>query len=100
MMEEKQKRELYEGYLAMQHNPCWQWLYGETARRVDYLAQRLRQAADWPQYCRLCGELAALEALCGQIAFIAAGFREPAEANDQEGRDADGDEFWPVAGGV
>lgn len=100
-MNQEQEREIYEGYVAMRHNPCWRWLYKETARRRAYLAQRLRQAADWPDYCALRGRLEALDALLGQVASIAAGFREPAQGiHDAKGGDADGNDLRPADGGL
>ena len=92
MMEEKQKRELYEGYLAMQHNPCWQWLSGEWQRRRDYACLRLRQAADWAEYCAIRSELAALEGMAARLRSIPAAFA----ADSLREEEKDGNELWPV----
>lgn len=84
-MDAERERELFEGYQAMQHNPCWQWLKSEVLRRRDYAALRLRQAEDWPDFCALRGELQALEAMPALIAEV----RAPFESKNTEVKEDD-----------
>lgn len=72
-MDKPVDRELYEGYLAMRHNACWQWLAGELAQKREYFIQALLQAGSWEACCRAQGALQLAQSLLGQIAMIQEG---------------------------
>ena len=74
--EKEQERELYEGYLAMRCNPCWQWLEQGVLRRRDYLRDRLLQAENWTDYCAIRGQLEAMNSMLNEISIVASNFQE------------------------
>ena len=88
-MDEERLRELRLALYTLRGNAFWLWLRRTMVQRLDYLEQRLRQAANWEEHCFTGGQLDAVEQLLKQIAEI-----------ENSGKDGERDEFHTVNGGL
>ena len=62
-MMQPEQRAIYEAYLALCDNRCWQIFCAELGRKEAYMLSRLAEAASWEESCRLQGALALVRQL-------------------------------------